>query len=108
LNGVGRSGEDFIAVLHHIHNVLRAASVAGDKVGSATVPLLDELEPVEDGCIVGIGAVSLINPHDMAGQVSDVDVELLRVFAVFSGNLEGHFLFLLCDRVACWQNDHKG
>jgi hypothetical protein len=55
--------------------------------------------------IVGIGAASLINPHDMVGHVSCVDIEWLGVFAVLSGNFEGDLLFLLGDRGTCRQGD---
>jgi hypothetical protein len=41
----------------------------------------------------------------MVGPVSYVDIKLLRVFAVFSSRLEGNLLFLLGERIACWQGN---
>jgi hypothetical protein len=58
----------------HIHGVLRSASIAVDQFGSAPVPFLDELEPVDDGCVVREGTVKLEHPHDMVGHVTDLDI----------------------------------
>jgi hypothetical protein len=96
-----------IAILHHIHDVQSAASIAVDQVGNATVPLLGKLKPVDNWCVVGEGAVVLENPHYMIGHVSYVDIELLRLFAVFSRTFEGNLLFLLGDRITRWKRNRQ-
>ena len=88
------SGREPIAVLRHIHRVDRARAIAVEVIGNATGPGLDELKPVDHGCVVGIGVVRFENSHYMIGHVSCVENELLRVFGVFSRRLEGNLLLL--------------
>jgi hypothetical protein len=73
-NGISSSKEP-IAVLHHVLGVRRGVgSIAVDQVARATVSRLDELQPVDEGRVPWIGAVSLENAHDMVGHVSDLDI----------------------------------
>ena len=65
------------------------------------------LDPVDRGRVARKGTVNLVNPHFMANPVSDVDRVLLRIFGVFCANLVGNFLFLLGERIACWQGNCK-
>src|SRR5262249_30536159 len=97
LYDIDRSGKEFIAVLHHIYGVERGVSVAIGQIGNAAVPLLYELESVDDGRVVRISAVKIENPHDMIGYVAYVYINLLRVLAVLSRRLERNLLFLLGD-----------
>ena len=68
--------------------------------GDAPGPRFLELDSVDQGRGGRKGAVNFVHPHLMAGHVSDVDHELLGVFAVLLRHFVGHLLLLLGKRIA--------
>ena len=66
------------------------------------------LSPLMTGGLLGKVSQNLKNPHDIVRHVSYVDIFcFFCVFAVFSRRLEGNLLFLLGERIACWQGNRQ-
>jgi hypothetical protein len=95
LHNADITNKKFVAVFHHIHCVYRCRAATVDSVTEPAIPLLNELKPVDDGCIIRERGANLKNPHHVVGHVPYIDSELLGKFAVFSRSLKGNVLFLL-------------
>jgi hypothetical protein len=86
------------------HKIARAAtSVALDQIGNAADENLTKLKSVDCHGFVG-NALSVEEPNDMVGRITDLDVLLDDELTVLIRNLKGNVLLLPGKRISRQRN----
>jgi hypothetical protein len=68
------TGNEFIAILHHEHEIASGASIAIGYIAAPTNEKLDKLKPVDGRGIIRKCGVNIEDTDDMVRRVPDIDV----------------------------------